>query len=67
MLDLLVPLLVLVFAILVIWLIFSVVGDMAKARGHSPWPWWIISVFWSPFGSMIVLWLFFDVADEDQV
>ncbi len=52
--------------VVVTWLIFAVVGDMAKDRGHSPWPWWIISFFWSPFGSMFVLWLFFDVVETDE-
>ncbi|CUK19852.1 hypothetical protein RUE5091_04437 [Ruegeria denitrificans] len=67
MLEALLPLLIFTLVILVIWLIFSVVGDMARARGHSPWPWWIISLCWSPFGSMLVLWIFFDVVDEGQV
>ncbi len=49
-----------------VWVIFSIVGDMARDRGHSPWPWWIVSLCWSPFGSMIVLWLFFDVVDQGE-
>lgn len=53
------------FSLYLIYLIFAVVGDMAKARGHSPWLWWFISLVWSPFGSMFVLWLFFDVQDEE--
>lgn len=44
-----------------IYFIFAKVGNMASARGHSPWPWWFISLAWSPFGSMLVLWLFFPV------
>ena len=42
------------------------VGDMAEARGHSPWPWWILFFVWSPFGSMIILWMFFDVLEGEQ-
>ena len=60
-----VSLVVFLVVVLLFWLIFAVVADMAKNRGHSPWPWWIKSVFWSPFGSMIVLWLFFDVVDDE--
>ncbi len=59
------PLIVLLVAVLLFWLIFWTVGEMARARGHSPWPWWIISLCWSPFGSMVVLWLFFDVVDDE--
>lgn len=66
MFEAFVPLLFVVFALLILWLVFSTVGDMAEARGHSPWPWWIISVCWSPFGSMIVMWLFFPVLDEEE-
>ncbi len=50
----------------IIYLIFAAVGDMARARGHSPWPWWFISLAWSPFGSMFVLWMFFDLQGKDD-
>ncbi len=50
-----------------IFLIFSIVGDMAVARGHSPWPWWLLSLAWSPFATMIIMWLFFSVQDEDEL
>ena len=53
-------------ALFVTYLTFSLVGDMATARGHSPWPWWAISLLLSPFGSMLLLWVFFDVEDEEQ-
>ncbi|NOD88372.1 MULTISPECIES: hypothetical protein [unclassified Ruegeria] len=58
------PLILLLIGVLLFCLIFWAVGEMAKDRGHSPWPWWIVSVFWSPFGSMVVLWLFFDILDD---
>lgn len=51
------------FFALSIWLIFALfqlVGDMAVKRGHNPWPWWLLSLSWSPFGSIIVMWLFFE-------
>lgn len=47
-----------------IWLIralFVLVGEMARARGHNPWPWWLLSLAWSPLGAIVVLWLFFPV------
>jgi uncharacterized RDD family membrane protein YckC len=53
--------LALCLSLYLIYFVFAKVGDMAKARGHSPWPWWFISLAWSPFGSMFVLWLFFRV------
>jgi len=46
------------------WLLRKV-GNMAKARGHNPWPWWILSIVWSLFGSIIILWLFFKVKEEE--
>ena len=57
--ETLLPLLMIIALIAgVIW-ILKIVGDMAVARGHSPWAWWFVSLAWSPFGSMFVLWLFF--------
>ena len=38
---------------------------MAVARDHNPWPWWIISVIWSPFASIFILWLFFDKVNDN--
>ncbi|MBY4893828.1 hypothetical protein KUL25_13740 [Rhodobacteraceae bacterium N5(2021)] len=64
----LVPLIVfLLFIAVIVWL-FALIGGMASDRGHSPWPWWFLSIFWSPFGTIFVLWLFFrkvDRLDED--
>ena len=48
-----------VFAIIIYLSLFVVVGDMAKARGHNPWPWWLLSLVWSVVGSIAILWLFF--------
>jgi len=50
--------------VIIIWQLFALVGDMAEEREHSPWPWWILSVIWSPFGSIIILWMFFDVIED---
>lgn len=50
--------------ILFIWGLFAHIGDMAIRRGHSPWPWWFLSVVWSPFGSIFVLWVFFSIKYE---
>lgn len=49
----------------ILWLLFDLVGDMAVARDHNPWPWWIISVIWSPFASIFILWLFFDKVNDN--
>lgn len=59
MMDAIFALFFLIFVVGFIWLLFKWIGDMARARGHSPWPWWFISLAWSPFGSIFVLWLFF--------
>ncbi|OBY25226.1 hypothetical protein [Leisingera sp. JC1] len=58
------PIVVLVFFVWVVWLVFSLVGDMARARGHNPWPWWLLSIAWSPFASIVILWLFFSVEES---
>ncbi len=50
----------------IIWS-FVVIRDMAARRGHSPWPWWIIALCGSPFGAMLLLWLFFDVTETDEL
>lgn len=52
--------------IIIIWQLFALIGDMAEDRGHSPWPWWILAVMWSPFGSIIILWMFFDVVEDNK-
>ncbi|WP_155774108.1 hypothetical protein [Rhodovulum sp. MB263] len=59
---------VFVFALMaiIVWQFFALVGDMAKDRGHSPWPWWILAVMWSPFGSVIILWAFFDLVEDND-
>lgn len=49
---------VLILIIVGIWLVFSFVADMATARGQNPTLWIVVSIFWTPFGSMFVLWLF---------
>ncbi|MCV6823583.1 MULTISPECIES: hypothetical protein [Halocynthiibacter] len=48
-------------ALCAVYLLFAIIGDMAKARGHSPWAWWTMSLLWSPIGSIFVLWLFFPI------
>ena len=61
----LVGILALIFSLYLIYFVFAVVSNMARARGHSPWPWWFISLAWSPFGAMVVLWMFFDIQDRE--
>jgi hypothetical protein len=41
------------------WSFFATIGSMARDRGQSPWTWWMLSLFWSPFGSIAVMWFFF--------
>jgi hypothetical protein len=50
----------------IVYVIFQIVGEMAEARGHSPWPWWIISLCTSPFTAMFLLWLFFDLTEPEH-
>ena len=57
------------FFVASIWLIFAlfkIVGDMAIKRGHNPWPWWLLSLSWSPIGSILIMWLFFDIQDVSE-
>ncbi len=61
------PLIFLLVAVLLTCLVFSIVGDMAKARGHSPWPWWIISLCWSPFGWTINQRLFLSLKGNSDI
>lgn len=56
-------LLVLVVTGYLIWLVFTIVWEVAEDRGHNPWAWVLVSLCWSPFGSMFVLWLFFVVKE----
>ena len=48
----------------VIYALFALVGDMARVRGHNPWPWWLLSLAWSPLACIVIMWLFFSVKDE---
>ncbi|MCL7466263.1 hypothetical protein [Phaeovulum sp. NW3] len=46
-----------------VWHIFALVGEMAKDRGHNPWPWLLLSLAWSPFATIVILWAFFDLKE----
>ncbi len=50
----------------ILYQLFVIVGDMASARGHNPWPWWLLSLAWSPFAVMFILWVFFDVSENQH-
>lgn len=41
------------------WALYATVGEMAQDRGHSRWIWWMISMVWSPFIVIFVMWLLF--------
>ena len=58
------PLFALALMVVIVWALFSLVGEMARNRGHNPWPWWLLSIAWSPIASIIVLWLFFSVEES---
>lgn len=62
--DLIGFLIVFGFFILAIWLLFSHIGDMARRREHNPWAWWFLAIFWSPFGSILILWFFFPIKND---
>jgi len=47
-----------------VWNVFALVADMAAARGQSGFAWIVVSLIWSPFGSMAVLWLFVPLCNE---
>lgn len=49
-----------------IYALFDLVGMMARDRGHNPWPWWLLSLAWSPFATIAILWVFFPLDDEDD-
>ena len=61
-----VTLLIFIGAIWLPYVLFALVGDMARVRGHNPWPWWLLSLSWSPFGSIVVMWLFFNPIEVHQ-
>ncbi len=64
MIDGLLSLAAIALALYVTWLIFAIVWQMAEDRGHNPWAWIIVSLCWSPFGSMFVLWMFFPLGRQ---
>ena len=57
-------LIILVFVVLCVWFLFSHIGDMARRREHNPWAWWLLAIFWSPIGSIFILWAFFPIKNE---
>ncbi|WP_073032225.1 hypothetical protein [Roseovarius pacificus] len=62
MVDAFKAILVILMIISMIWLVyqlFVIVGEMSLRRGHNPWPWWLLSLAWSPFAVMFILWVFF--------
>jgi hypothetical protein len=59
MFELIAALLLFAAAIWLMYALFALVGDMARDRGHNPWPWWLLSLSWSPIGPIVVMWLFF--------
>ncbi|MCZ4269035.1 hypothetical protein O4H48_14135 [Rhodobacteraceae bacterium G21628-S1] len=63
--DVILPLFVLALMVVIVWALFSLVGEMARDRGHNPWPWWLLSIAWSPIASIIILWLFFSVEESN--
>ncbi len=67
MFEIVASFLVLLLAVLLVWLVFAAVCDMAEARGHSRALWLVVSLFWSPpFAVMFVLWLFVPLLEEDD-
>ncbi|MEW2915300.1 hypothetical protein [Leisingera sp. JC11] len=65
LIDAVLPMFVLALIVLIVWAVFSLIGEMARERGHSPWPWWLISIAWSPIASIVILWLFFPVKEAE--
>jgi hypothetical protein len=57
--ELIAALLLIAAAIWLTYVLFALVGNMARDRGHNPWPWWLLSLSWSPIGSIVIMWLFF--------
>jgi uncharacterized BrkB/YihY/UPF0761 family membrane protein len=50
-----------------IYQLFALVGDMTDRRGSNPWTWWLIALFWSPITSIVILWIFYDIVEDDEV
>jgi len=51
--------------IALIWAIFSLLWEMAEARGQPP-VLWVLLFFVIGFFAHLALWLFFDIEDEEQ-
>lgn len=66
MLEYLIIVLIAIVVLAALYLFLGLVRDMAKERGHNPWPWWLLSLAWSPIPTIIIMWLFFPpLTDED--
>lgn len=65
LINVVLPLLGLALIVVIVWALFSLVGEMARVRGHNPWPWWLLSIAWSPVASIIILWMFFEVEETN--
>lgn len=63
MTDLVFAVSVLLTVVVAIWLVFIVPADMAKARGRSALSWVLVSVCFSPFGAIILLYLLGDAPE----
>ena len=61
MVEILVALCIVTLPLLAVLVMLSEVGEMARVRGCAPWLWWALSIGLTPFGSMFVLWAFFDL------
>jgi carbon starvation protein CstA len=48
-------------AILVVWIMFTIVGGMAERRGQSRILWQVFALAINPLTAMVLLWLLFDV------
>lgn len=51
-------------AILIIWQLFAMVGDMAEDRGQDRFLWQVVALFINPVMAMLVLWVFCDVDER---
>lgn len=60
-------LIALIAGLVILYQLFALIDDMAEERGMNPWPWLVIGLFWTPFGSIIILWLFYDLAEDESV
>jgi len=63
MTDLVFAVRVLLTVVVAIWLVFIVPADMAKAHGRSALGWVLVSVCFSPFGAIILLYLLGDAPE----